>query len=204
MDLTVVSRDIPKDEAKERYHAYRDAARATHDSEDEALMRAYREVARGRNIIDLRQTIQAGGVDEHGHPRLAVMRADVRWCWLHERDPYGAVTFAPVQRPHPRRRAGIYTFPAGTLPALEKGQHHVTGWFGSSYRAMVPVIPPDLRPRRGLRNYEILWEVDRWEKMPPPPGDPALLKHIYGWLYVVLAVWDLTPLEQAVLGARTD
>jgi hypothetical protein len=29
-----------------------------------------------------------------------------------------------------------------------------------------------------------------------------LLKHITGPLYAVLATWDLTPLEQAVLGQR--
>jgi hypothetical protein len=48
-----------------------------------------------------------------------------------------------------------------------------------------------------LRHYVTLFEVDQWE--PVPPTDPALLKHIAGDLYAVLAVWDLTELERAVI-----
>lgn len=33
-------------------------------------------------------------------------------------------------------------------------------------------------------------------------SDPALLKHIGGDLYAVLATWDLTELERSVLGGR--
>jgi len=32
-----------------------------------------------------------------------------------------------------------------------------------------------------------------------PPRDPALIRHIRGDLWAVLAVWDLTELERAVL-----
>lgn len=39
---------------------------------------------------------------------------------------------------------------------------------------------------------------------PVPPVDPFLLKHLGGTLYVVLAQWDLTPLEQAVLAGRLE
>lgn len=35
-----------------------------------------------------------------------------------------------------------------------------------------------------------------------PPGDPALLKHMGGDLYAILAVWDLSPLERAVLAGK--
>jgi DNA-binding Lrp family transcriptional regulator len=65
-------------------------------------------------------------------------------------------------------------------------------------RAIVPLIPPKLRPAGNLSKYCILWEAD-WFR---PPGDPLLLRHLAGTLYAVLAVWDLTELEQAVLGAR--
>src|SRR5438046_3023240 len=39
-----------------------------------------------------------------------------------------------------------------------------------------------------------------WQEM--PPEDPALLKHIGGDLYAVVAVWNLTELERAVLSGR--
>lgn len=47
------------------------------------------------------------------------------------------------------------------------------------------------------------FEVEDWQRTPQPPGtDPALLKHVGGDLWAVLATWDLTPLEAAVLGQR--
>ena len=71
-------------------------------------------------------------------------------------------------------------------------------------RSMVPNVPPKFRPARSttLATYHVLWEVDEWKKTPRPPGDPALLKHLRGDLWIVLATWDLTPLEQAVLAER--
>jgi hypothetical protein len=63
----------------------------------------------------------------------------------------------------------------------------------------VPPIPPRFRPGQPDR-YHILWEAE-WAKV--PPRDPALLRALGDGLYVVLAVWDLTELERAVLGIRT-
>ncbi len=62
---------------------------------------------------------------------------------------------------------------------------------------MVPLIPPALRPSTDFRNFHILWEAE-WQRV--APKDPALLKHVGGHLYAVLATWDLTELERAVLG----
>jgi hypothetical protein len=60
----------------------------------------------------------------------------------------------------------------------------------------VPLIPPRLRPAGDLSNYHILWEAN-WQA---PPTDPLLLRHLSGPLYAVLACWDLTPIERAVMG----
>jgi hypothetical protein len=43
--------------------------------------------------------------------------------------------------------------------------------------------------------------VEAWNEI--PARDPALLRHIRGDLWAVLAVWDLTELERAVLGQRS-
>ena len=102
-----------------------------------------------------------------------------------------------------RRKKGVYRFGDGTLPAVEPpaGERRPWPWWGDM-RAMVPPIPPALRPPYKLGNYAILWEAT-WEKVPRPPGDPALLRHIGGDLYAVLAIWDLTDLERAVLAGRS-
>jgi hypothetical protein len=90
----------------------------------------------------------------------------------------------------------VFTYPDGTLPDGEFiGQ--------GEWAAILPLIPPRLRPPHGLDNYHLLWEaVWTRPRTRRAPGDPALLKHIGGDLWAVLAVWDLTPLEQAVLEMR--
>ena len=69
----------------------------------------------------------------------------------------------------------------------------------SSQRAVVPAIPVHLRPAGDLGEFFILFEAE-WDKHAPP--DPLLLKHIGGHMYSVLAQWDLTDVEKAVLEGR--
>jgi hypothetical protein len=200
VDLNTITMERPK--ARQAFLDYRKAVREGGGAEDEAIMRGYRELARGRQLISLRETIQAGGLDDQGLPRLAVMRADVPWCWV-RRTAHGSVTFTPVARPQARLRKGVYALPSDTFPAVPFAQvPREWGSWGAYFRAMVPPIPPSLRPPFKLGGYEILWEAT-WEKVPRPPGDPALLRHIGGDLYAVLAIWDLTELERAVLAGRS-
>lgn len=210
MELPTIT--MEKDEAAERLEAYRDALKAHEDPVYEDIARGLRWMKRDDvlGLLDLRAAITAGGVDDHGAPRLAVMQADEEWCHVHTACD-GSVTFAPdrLRNVAHNRRRGVYRCSAGTLPVHTRGPddprwtcrqrrfHH------GEMRAMVPVVPPELRPAHHLRNYEILWEVDRWERDPEPPRDPALLKHVGGHLYALLGVWDLTELERAVLAGRS-
>jgi len=86
------------------------------------------------------------------------------------------------------------TFPLLTDPPIAPGRE-VNG------RAMVPSIPPSLRPPHSFASYYILWEAV-WE--PIAPRDPMLLRPLGNNLYAVVAVWDLTDLERAVLNARIE
>ena len=65
--------------------------------------------------------------------------------------------------------------------------------------AIVPIVPAGLHPGPALSNYHILWDAV-WT--PEPPRDPLLLKHLAGSLYAIVAHWDLSPLERAVLAGR--
>jgi hypothetical protein len=68
---------------------------------------------------------------------------------------------------------------------------------------IVPIIPAKImNPLRShkLENYHILWEVDAWK--PIPPRDPMLLKRITPNMFCVLATWNLTELERAVIRGR--
>ena len=64
----------------------------------------------------------------------------------------------------------------------------------------MPIIPAPIRPKAmDLSRYFVLFEAE-WQAI--PPKDPLLLSRLSGSLYVILAAWDLTELERAVLAGR--
>jgi hypothetical protein len=199
MDLATLQLD--PNIAREKFLDYRRSVRARHDAEDAQIMRGYQALSQGKIVIDLVATIRKGGGHLQGPrrkwlPRLAVMRADQRWCQVRTFQD-GAVAYHHEGWPTSRERRNVVMLPPGTLPP-PVGETHQLAWW-KDHQAMVPPVPPGLRPADSLGNYHVLWEAE-WQ--PVPPKDPALLKHIGGDLYVVCATWDLTDLERTVLAGR--
>lgn len=163
---------------------------------DDQIRRAYREIARGNVVIQVTPTIKNAGVDDKGLPRLAICRADAEECAV-DIMLDGRVRFTTGQAAE-RWATAHWTrhhvdLPAGTFPRQNR-----LPW--RHYRALVPIIPIHLRPKRGLANYHILWEAE-WERV--PPRDPLLLRRLgKGDLWLVVAAWDLTEIERAALAGR--
>jgi hypothetical protein len=178
-------------DATEARRAYREHRRGS-GREDEQLRSGYRAMARGQQLISLSAAMRAAGLDEKGLPRLAVCRADALWVYTHGVAADGGALFRMDRVSSERDPTRRVRVPAGTYPRPRR----VT-W--QSWAAMVPSVPPPLRPTRRLSDYLTLWDVN-WQLV--PPEDPALLQHVGGDLYAVVAVWDLTPLERAVLSQR--
>jgi hypothetical protein len=207
---------MPQAEAREKVAEYLRSVRDRHNAEDAAILRGYKALAKGHTVIDLPKVIRSGGVFQDGSvqqglPRLAVATASHEFVWV-TRGRDGAVTFWPgvisswgPNRISNQRRKDVYRCPVGTLstevPMVYDTRRGRNPWDGT-YRAMVPHVPPGLRPVHSLDNYAVLFEVEEWAPDPHAPRDPALLKHIGGDLFAVLATWDLTPLEQSVLNGR--
>ena len=209
MDLPVIQ--MSRQEARRAFLEYRSAVRESLDREvgiydagrlrlleelresDEALMRGYRQLSLGHQVISLPDTIRAGGEDSAGRPRLAIARADARRVALSRYIDGSLAYSAGSQRSDQRnpRTARSIRLPRGTLSRLVPGSY-VSG------SAVVPTIPPRIRPRDVTR-YHILFEAE-WG--PVVPRDPALLRALGDGLYAVLATWNLTELERAVLGIR--
>lgn len=210
MNLATI--DMPIEEAQRAFEEYRDAVRERHDDEDEAIMRGYRVLAKGQQVLNLRKMLKAGGVtrldlprpfDRQGRiavtvPRLAVARANRTTVWTNGVDKRGRCTMQTKRDPHVNNNFDVMRFADGTFDPGTRDE----GWHNPRIRAVVPNVPPRLRPRAGLGNFHILFEAE-WDIDPEPPVDPALLRHISGDLYAVVAVWDLTELERAVLAGRS-
>ncbi len=194
MDVETIS--MNRNEARKAFLAYRDAVAERGTPEDERIMRGYKLLAAGRTLLNLVETMRAVGVDDQGLPKLAIARADARWCFV-DTSPDGSARFgSDVQswRLRGRAQGRLTTLPAGTLPEYrwdEQRSHRA--------QALVPLVPLPLRPKGRLIGYHVLWEAE-WQKV--VPRDPFLLRHIGGDLYAVVAVWDLTELERSVIAAR--
>jgi hypothetical protein len=187
--------EVPEKEARAAVAEYLRAVRHGRDRvpEDAEILRGYRVLARGQRLIKLTDAIQAGGFFPDGLPRIAIADAlaervfggyEYRLVFHTRQDRWGAAPGSAMVR------EGVVRVdvecPVGARP--------------SRHETIVPLVPPRFRPVRGLTGYHVLFEVEEWK--PVPPVDPALLKHIGGDLWAVLATWDLTPLERAVLAHR--
>ena len=190
MDLHRIS--MHPAEARRAYREYRRSMRLRGDPEDEKILRGYRALARGSELISLQSAVGGAGVDRAGLPRVAVCRADARWCFTDGVQRDGSVVFRMDRVSQDRDESRRLRLPPGTF-----GRPDRITW--RTHRAMVPIIPAPLRPSRSLSRFHILWDVE-WR--PVPPEDPALLQHVGGDLYAVIAVWKLTQLERAVISQR--
>jgi hypothetical protein len=230
MNLQTV--EIPRGEARESYVEYRRAAHTESDPaarrELEEMARAFRLAAQEDvALIALTPTIARGGTvtrtivhakgtahERRTHfalPRLAVAPADAQFVFTLGVEHDGSITFIDRLRTSPRYTSGVIHLEAGfEIPVAHEPANRIdSAWTTSGWSAQVPIVPPKHRPGRvrstgGLRPYRILWEVDdwRWRVDPTPSRDPALLRHVGGDIYAVLATWDLSELERLVLSGR--
>lgn len=185
---------IDRATAREHYRRYKEHVHWSAPMDDE-IRRTYQLIAQGRVVIRAIESIKAAGLGDDTFPRLAIVRADAAHCFLDIKED-GAAIFSMSNswrtQHHKRRRI---VMPSGTFPAMERG------WRRTAAKAIVPLIPLNLRPKRGLANYHILWEAD-WKAI---PRDPMLLRRIgKGDLWLVVAAWDLTEVERAVLASRVS
>jgi hypothetical protein len=188
--------EVSEEEATAKLAEYQQAIRHERSAEDEAIAQAYRAAKRGLQVVQLSQAIAMGEFFDSGLPRIAIVRADATECHVHWTGDDLIYTDGPGW-PRGTALVGRHTV---RVPMRDVAIPAVRQWRRG--QAPVPLIPPKHRPKRyRLHRCHILWEVDAWNMV--PARDPALLRHIRGDLWAVLAVWDLTELERAILGQRS-
>lgn len=199
--------EIDRAKALELYRQYR-----THQHYstpmDQEIQRAYQLLSKGRLVIKAIESVKAAGVKtegiDAGFPKLALVRADAPSCKVSLlRDGSGYMYAGDVTpRSHGWRSnatgmiesRNCFSFPRQTF-AVSKDHR----WRGE---AVVPLVPLHLRPKRGFASYHVLFEAE-WSKI--APVDPFLLRRIgKADLWLVVAMWELSEVERAVLSTRVS
>lgn len=184
---------IEPEKARELFERYQEHREGYTDA-DREIASIYKQIAAGRTVIRALESIRAAGCDAQGLPKLAICPAHMTECWYRPMlcgSPEGRVEFGK-RSPDRRERKGVVRMPWPNVPRPSGNWLHC---------AQVPLIPVHLRPKHALHNYHILWEAE-WTKR--YPVDPYLLRRFGGDAWLVLAAWDLTEVERAVMSQRLN
>lgn len=179
VEKLVIDREAAR-EAWRKYQAHK-AYSKPHDAEIAAI---YKRIGQGHTVIRALESIRVAGMNAQGLPRLAICAAHMTKCFF---DPYEDRCTFGKRWPASRDRLEVVRM---DWPGLKNGR---------IVEAVVPLIPLHLRPKRGLQNYHILWEAE-WTKS--YPVDPYLLRRFGGDAWLVVAAWELTDIERAVMSSR--
>jgi hypothetical protein len=201
---------IPKKKAEEEYEAYKQELRYGKTQFNKDMLSLYAHMKHGGKVIDLWEAMKLGGLNKDGDPKLAITNADAKrvrfnkeYTWQNNVMVADGGIFYPLGDAFDswrRRNNQKIRIPKEFFPEWAKDAK------GSIIRQQiettVPIVPAKiLNPLRShkLENYHILWEVEDWKLI---PKDPMLLKRITPNMFCVLATWDLTELERAVIRGR--
>lgn len=195
---------MEKEAAQTKLEAYRVQLHRRADAEYEAVYAGYAALAEGRPLINLTEAFNHAGLDGNGRPRLAIARADRKQVQVTTRRHWARLTNGMVRFD----ATSVNYYQAnyqGTL-VVEVQIDGLSRDMHDGY-ALVPMVPADVRPSGDMKDFFVLWEVEEWadtRHRTEPDRDPYLLKHLAGDLYIVVAEWDLTDLERAIMAGRRD
>ena len=218
MDIPTIEKPI--EEAKAEYEKYSKLLKSRHEKELELLKICNYHLKNGRKLIDIFQVLKHVGLDKNDDPKLAIARADwqivdftkQRYATgiFHSQMAIAKISGSGIFRPSTSKEE--IRLPMKFYESEWKNQYandpEKLRWdefipVRGTIEAPVPTIPASLRPDAELKNYYILFEVESWSEFLDDSGntgrDPLLLKRLSNNLFVVLAAWDMTDLEKAVL-----
>jgi hypothetical protein len=197
--MNVPTIEMTPESAQAKLNAYRTQLRRRADAEYEAAAAGYEALAEGRALLNLTDAMNFAGLGDDGRPRLAIARADRKQ--VHCRVGRREITFNALKnRWSTRSYEGSLVI---DVPYNNVGFDR----FSKEGFGLVPMVPADVRPKGQLREFFVLWEVEAWSDtsmLAEPDRDPYLLKHIGGDIYAVIAEWDLTELERAIMSGRRE
>ena len=199
--------EIDKEKAKEVYQEYLEAVKTRKEEYLEQLKKVYHALSKGQKVIDVYEVFKQSGVNDKGEPKLAIVRADARLCVFRKNGNGSGMFSARIGKNNilPQTRYNV-ELAEGTFSPFEEDK--TKSWWDDerftrrNISSPVPVCPPHLLPNSPLDRYHVLFEVKEWAEAKQMAGagrDPFLLRRINRNTFIVLAEWDLTEVEQAVI-----
>ena len=201
--MNVESFVMSKEEAKKLWKEYVEACKE--NPEDKFLQdmkQVYNQLSCGRKVVDINTIFQRSGLTFNGEPRLAIALAtEKKVRCTYSKD--GTVKFLNLDAYNTRWGNNcVFAKDIDIKGIFPKIPEEKLDRFNSDIvlETIVPKIPASIRPKGQLENYYVLWEVEKWKLV--PPIDPYLLRRINDNMFVVVAGWNLTELERAVMKGR--
>jgi len=194
---------VPKEIEKQEYLAYKEALKKG-KKEDylEEMKQLNYYLAKGKKVIDVFAAFENTGLNNLQQPRLAVCSAVAKDCFFEKmRSGSGAFRAYNQRWGLPKSQTNLSVIIPENIYNTWDLDEETQTIKDPLLSTRVPIVPVKLLPKGGLQNYHIIWEVDQWQ-VRRAPVDPILAKRITRNLFVVLAIWDLTELEKALVEGR--
>lgn len=181
---------MQKEKAKEKYKQHLEIIKKHKTKALKEAKRMYYHLSKGRKLLDIWKVFENAGLNSDGNPRLAIAPANLEEIRFKKRNNRSSYFF--IEGRYSWDEKWFYTLPKEIYPKWnEEG----------IISTKVPTVPAKHIPKGKLENYWILWDVKTWDKL-PDNKDPILLRQISDNVFVVIAKWNLTKLEKAILRGR--
>lgn len=198
MDLAKVS--LSETDAEEKYKQYLELVKTRKEKQYDDLKKVYHALKKGYKVIDIFKAFEDTGT-LNDNPKLAISRADMRQVFF-TKAVGGGGRFSDVNDSW-KEKVDDVNIPGGLMRSdwpLNNLEQGISNWNikDRTVATNVPMIPAHLMPEGKLDNYYILFEVDEWNPI-AAVDDPYLLRRINANTFIVLAEWDVTPVEKIVM-----
>jgi hypothetical protein len=207
--MTIQTISMPKKEAEKEWKNYRDVLKNRSEKYLEELYYCFSHMKRGRKLIDIIELMKEIGLNEKEQPRMAIANCSFKEI-IFSKSNDGSGEFKTNNSNFSREKKFIVKLPSQTFKnwsrLTDEEFNKLPAWNRNrikniELKTKVPIVPAQFLPKGKLENYYILWEVDKWEEI-PPRRDPILLKRLSENLFAILSVWKLSRLEQSIIRGR--